>query len=131
MALVHDLVEIYAGDTFAYDDAGNLSKAEREKASADRLFALLPDDQAADFRAQWEEFDEMKTPDALYASAIDRLQPFINNYMTDGYTWALHGVEASKVYRRMEPVKTAIPALWSFVEYVINNSIKKGYMVGK
>ncbi len=129
MALVHDLVEIYAGDTFAYDTTGYEDKLEREQASADRVFGLLPPDLGTEYRSLWEEFDRMETPDALYASAIDRFQPFFLNAKTDGYTWVRHGgIQVSKVYQRMEPVRTAIPALWAFVEQVIRDALEKGYL---
>ena len=128
MALVHDLVEIYAGDTFAYDIQGLADKEAREKAAADKLFALLPREQAGEFRSLWEEFDRMETPDAIYASAIDRLQPFLNNYLTDGHTWVKHGVTIEQVYNRMAPVKTALPQLWEYIEYVIRDSCEKGYI---
>ena len=126
MALVHDLVEIYAGDTFAYDTAGYQSKDKREKEAADKLFSLLPPEQGREYRALWEEFDAMQTPDALYASAIDRLQPFINNALTDGHTWVQHGVTVDKVYKRMDPVRNALPALWEYVENVINENLIAG-----
>ena len=128
MALVHDLIEIYAGDTFAYDIKGNESKERREKEAADKLFSLLTNEQAEEFRSLWEEFDNMDTPDALYASAVDRLQPFLNNYLTEGHTWLKHGVSVDQVYKRMAPVKTALPQLWDFVEYVIRDSCEKGYI---
>ncbi|HPU59074.1 MAG TPA: HD domain-containing protein [Candidatus Avimonas sp.] len=128
MALVHDLVEVYAGDTFAYDEAGYLDKQEREIKAADRIFGMLPEDQASEFRSLWEEFEEMKTPEAIYAAAIDRLQPFINNSVTDGHTWRLHGVTSDKVYKRMEVIKQAIPDVWVFVENVIQDAIKKGFI---
>lgn len=128
MALLHDLVEIYAGDTFAYDTEGYESKMQREKEAADKLFALLPLEQAKEYRALWEEFDAMVTPDAKYASAIDRLQPFISNYMTNGHTWVKHQVEKSAVYKRMAPVKEAIPQLWEFVEEVIQEACDKKYL---
>ena len=126
MALVHDLVEIYAGDTFAYDASGYQSKDKREKEAADKLFSMLPPEQGREYRALWEEFDAMLTPDALYASAIDRLQPFINNALTDGHTWVQHGVTVDKVYKRMDPVRNALPALWEYVENVINENLKAG-----
>jgi len=129
MALVHDLVEIYAGDTFAYDTAGYESKEAREKESADKLFGLLPAEQGAEYRELWEEFDGMETPDSLYAAAIDRFQPFLINYKADGHTWALHKVTSDKVYKRMEAVKLAMPELWDFVEFVIRDSIEKGYII--
>jgi len=126
MALVHDLVEIYAGDTFAYDTAGYQSKDERENEAADKLFSLLPKEQSCVYRALWEEFDAMQTPDAIYASAIDRLQPFINNSLTDGHTWVQHGVTVDKIYKRMAIVKEALPALWEFIENVIDENMKSG-----
>lgn len=128
MALVHDMVEIYAGDTFAYDAKGNQSKEERERRAADELFGLLPAAQGLEYRAVWEEFDRMETPDAIYAAAIDRFQPFFNNCLTDGHTWVKHGVSVDKVYKRMEPVKTALPELWEFVERMIRESCEKGYI---
>ena len=127
MAILHDLVEIYAGDTFAYDTKGYETKEKREREAADRLFRLLPDEQGNEYRALWEEFDRMETPDSIYASAIDRLQPFLSNFLTDGHTWVKHGVTADMVYKRMAPVKSALPEVWEFIEYVIQDSRKKGY----
>jgi len=128
MALVHDLVEIYAGDTFAYDAKGNESKEERENESANKLFSLLPAEQAAEYRSLWEEFDRMETPDAIYASAIDRLQSHHNIHLSGGYTWEKHEVTADKIYNRMKPVKTALPELWEFVERTVNEGLEKGYI---
>ena len=123
MALIHDLVEVYAGDTFAYDDVGYEDKLKREEEAADKLFGLLPDDQGKEYRALWEEFDEMQTPDAIYASAIDRLQPLVNNYLTDGHTWSFPGVDSSKVYKRASKIKEALPELWGFVDHMLQDSI--------
>lgn len=128
MALVHDLIEIYAGDTFAYDVQGNQDKLKRETEAADKLFAMLPEDQGAELRALWEEFDAMETPDARFAAAIDRLQPFINNYLTQGHTWGLGGVKSAQVYQRMDPIRTALPEIWPFVDRMIQESIEKGYL---
>jgi len=86
MLLLHDLVEIDAGDTFCYDDRGHESKAEREMQAADRLFSLLPPDQASEFRALWDEFEAQETADAQFASTLDRLQPLLNNHQTQGHT---------------------------------------------
>ncbi|MBR3581409.1 MAG: HD domain-containing protein, partial [Lachnospiraceae bacterium] len=91
MCVVHDLIEIYAGDTFAYDVEGNKSKAEREEKAADRLFALLPEEQGAYIRALWEEFDGMETADSKYAACLDRIQPFFHNTLTEGHTWVESG----------------------------------------
>jgi putative hydrolase of HD superfamily len=128
MALVHDLVEIYAGDTFAYDFKGNESKENREKVSADKLFSLLPKVQALEYRTLWEEFDQMQTPDAIYASAIDRLQSFHNIHLSGGWTWETHKITFDKIYKRMMPVKTALPELWEYVERVVNEGLEKGYI---
>ena len=128
MALIHDLVEIYAGDTFAFDKQANLDKEEREEKAADKIFGMLPEEQGKEYRTLWEEFDEMETPDSLYAAAIDRLQPFLLNHNTEGHTWKLGNVTKQQVYDRIAPVKTALPALWEFVETVIDDAIEKGYI---
>ena len=128
MSLVHDLVEIYAGDTFCYDEAANADKALREKQAADRLFGLLPEDQGVEYRKLWEEFDAMETPDAKYAAAMDRLQPLINNLLTQGHTWRLGHVTAGQVYQRMAPIQEAAPALWPFVEQSSQDSVQKGWL---
>lgn len=128
MVLVHDLIEIYAGDTFCYDKEGNKDKAAREKAAADRLYALLPADQGAEYRALWEEFDRMDTPDSRFAAALDRIQPIINNYLTQGHTWKLGHVTSTQVYERVAPVKNGFPEAWEMVERVIHDSIEKGFL---
>ena len=128
MALVHDLIEIYAGDTFAYDEQANEDKEEREAMAAEKLFALLPQDQGTEIKELWLEFEQAETPDALYAAAIDRLQPFINNYMTEGHTWKLGDVSRSQVLKRMDKVRTGAPELWTFVEEVISLSVQEGYI---
>jgi len=130
MALVHDLIEIYAGDTFAYDTAGNVGKQQREEAAADKLFALLPFDQGEEIRTLWEEFDAEQTPDAKYACAIDRLQPFINNIMTEGHTWKRGGVTVTQVYQRMDPIRVAMPDIWDFIVKSVGNCVENGYIVG-
>ena len=126
IALVHDLVEIYAGDTFAYDEKAHADKAAREKAAAEKLFGGLPDNQGAEFSQLWEEFEAGTTREAAYANAIDRIQPFLNNSLTDGHTWRIGHVQKTQIYARMAPVKKSIPALWSFVERTITNFVKKG-----
>lgn len=119
MVVVHDLVEIDAGDTFAYDKTGNDSKAQRERAAADRIFGLLPAAQGAELRAMWEEFEAYATPDARFANAMDRIQPFLQNVKTRGGTWRLYGPTREQVLARMDPVRVATPALWAMIlEYV-------------
>ncbi len=126
MALVHDMVEVYAGDTFCYDEQAKLDKAQREKDAADKLFALLPAEQAAEYRGLWEEFDSEETPDAVYAAAIDRLQPLINNHLTEGHTWKKGNVKAKQVYDRMAIIKKASPKLYEFAVQLIKANIEKG-----
>ncbi len=128
MLTVHDLIEIYAGDTFAYDAAGNSDKAAREAASADRLYAMLPEEQGAYYRALWEEFDAMETPDARFAASLDRFQPLLSNWLNEGGTWRVHNVHPEQVYRRMEPLKTGAPKLWELADRIIRASVARGYL---
>jgi putative hydrolase of HD superfamily len=96
MLLIHDVVEIDAGDTFAYDEVANLDKEEREQKAADRLFGLLPTDQAGAMRALWDEFELRQSPEARYAAALDRLQPLLLNFHGEGAAWRRHGVKRPK-----------------------------------
>lgn len=128
IALVHDLVEVYAGDTFAYDAKGYEDKEEREKQSADKLFGMLEPEQGAFFRALWDEFEAKETPESRYANAIDRLQPLLLNYLTDGHTWKLGDVHAPQILKRMDIIRTATPELWHIVEGIISTSIEKGIL---
>jgi len=128
MLLVHDLVEVYAGDTPAFGLTGHETKEAREQEAADKLFAILPEEQATEYRSLWEEFEAAETPEARYAVAVDQLQPLLINHMTDGHTWVKQSVSVEQVYKRMEPVKAALPTLWPFVEDVIQGSLKKGFL---
>lgn len=128
MALVHDLVEVYAGDTFCYDVQGNLDKAARERAAADRLYALLPPDQGPELRALWEEFDRMDTPDSRFAAALDRLQPFLLNYHTGGHTWHLGHVTRAQLLARLDPIRVAAPALWDAVLSMLRECEERGWL---
>jgi len=129
MCVVHDLIEIYAGDTFAYDVEGNKSKAEREEKAADRLFALLPEEQGAYIRALWEEFDRMETADSKYAACLDRIQPFFHNTLTEGHTWVESGTtNRAAVEKRMSIVKKFMPKVYPWVEKNIDNAIAKGWL---
>ena len=128
MVIVHDLVEIYAGDTFAFDVKGNLEKEDKEKQAADKLFGQLPSNQGKQLRKLWEEFDEAKTPEARYAAALDRLQPFIHNLCTEGHTWVLGKVTKEQVYKRSGLAMEVLPALKSWMEEQINEAIKKGWI---
>ncbi len=121
MLLVHDVVEIDAGDTFAYDAVGREDKDERERRAADRLFALLPDDLAGDMRALWDEFEANESADARFANALDRLHPLLQNLHAQGGTWRSHGVTLEQVIERMQPIRIACPALWPWVEDMLEN----------
>lgn len=126
MLLVHDIVEIDAGDTFAYDKEANLTKKERENAAADRLFSMI--ENGSELRALWEEFDAMETPDALYAISLDRLQPFLSNCLNKGDTWFAGGVGKEAILKRMAPVEKGIPALWQTVLALIDENVENGYV---
>jgi putative hydrolase of HD superfamily len=128
MALFHDVVEIDAGDTFCYDVAGHEDKAEREQAAATRLFGLLPQDQTTEFHALWEEFEAGRTGTAQYARALDRLNPFMLNFLSKGGSWAEHGITDRQVFGRMAEVKTALPAAWPLVEAVVAEATANGWI---
>ena len=129
LALVHDLVEVYAGDTFAYDTKGYEDKEQREKDAADKLFSMLPDGQSEEFRALWDEFEENKTNESKFANALDRFMPLLLNYQTKGHTWKLQdNITSESVYKRMEPIKTGMPEVWAVVEEIIEDSIRLGYL---
>lgn len=107
MVLIHDAVEVDAGDTYAYDTAGNATKREREVKAADRIFALLPDDQAAEYRALWDEFEARETPEAKFANTLDRIQPLLLNYKKGGISWKRRGIRAEQVQSRNHGVTEA------------------------
>lgn len=129
MALVHDLVEIDAGDAFCYDAAANVGKEERERLAARRIFGLLPAEQGAELLALWEEFEAMETPESGYANALDRLQPLLQNLHTAGGTWRTHGVSRAQVLARMEPIRAATPGVWPFVEWALERAAAEGWVV--
>ena len=126
---VHDLVEIDAGDTFAYDTAAHDTKIDRERSAAERIFGLLPPDQSAAFRQRWEEFEAAETPESRYANALDRLQPLLLNMHSGGGSWKTHHVTRSAVLRRMAPIKAALPEVWPLVLDVIERFSANGTIV--
>ena len=128
MCIVHDLIEIYAGDTFAYDVKANEDKADREKKAADKLFSQLPQEQGKMIRSLWEEFDAMETPDAKYASCMDRLQPFMHNSLTEGFTWVESGTNRKVVEKRMAVIKDFMPAVYKWIEANIEKAIAMGWL---
>lgn len=128
MLLLHDLVEIDAGDVFCYDEQANQNKAERESLAAARLFGLLPQAQGAELQGIWQEFEAFETPTARFAVALDRLQPLLLNQQNQGGTWKMHGITQNQVLDRMAPVKEGAPTLWALVEQVIQECIAAGYL---
>ncbi|KAB8319803.1 HD domain-containing protein [Tolypothrix campylonemoides VB511288] len=128
MVLIHDLVEIDAGDTFCYDVQGNESKAQREAQAALRLFGLLPADQASELRSLWEEFEAQETPTAKFAAGLDRIQPLLHNQQNKGGTWLIHNITRDQVMKRMAAVETGAPELWLFVQQVIEDCVAAGYL---
>jgi putative hydrolases of HD superfamily len=130
MVLLHDVVEIDAGDTFCYDPDANLDREARERAAADRLFGLLPDDQGRELRALWEEFEAGATDDARYAVALDRLQPLLQNHRSGGGSWRRHGVTRAQVTARMAPIRAGLPAAWPVVERIIEQACAAGWIRG-
>jgi putative hydrolases of HD superfamily len=128
MLLIHDLVEIDAGDTFCYDIQGNLNKAIKEEKAAARLFGLLPSEQGKELHEIWQEFEAFETDTARFAVALDRLQPLLQNQQNKGGTWQVHGITKNQVMQRMAPVKEVAPTLWLLVEEIIEDCIAAGYL---
>ena len=129
MLLIHDVVEIDAGDTFAFDEGGNATKQAREDRAADRIFGLLPPEQTASFRALWDEFEAMKTPESRFANALDRLQPLLLNAENGGGSWRTHGIRRDQVLQRMDPIRTALPELWPGVMAIIDWACAEGHIL--
>lgn len=131
MTLVHDLVEIYAGDTFAYDTAGNESKKQREMEAANRLFSLLPSEQGEKIKALWMEFDANETVDSKYANCLDCIQPFLHNTLTEGHTWKNSNprVRREQVEKRTKKIKDFMPEVYKWIEANIENAVKNGWLL--
>ena len=123
LVLVHDLVEIDAGDTFIYDDAGNVGKAGREQKAANRLFGVLPEEQGQTFMALWREFEDRQTADAKFAFALDRLMPILHNVFTQGRSWKEHGIRQEQALAKNRPLEDGSPVLWQAVESLITQTL--------
>jgi len=127
LCLVHDIVEIDAGDTFAYDVQANHDKADRERAAAERLFGLLPPDQAERFRSLWEEYEAMETPESRFANAVDRMQPaMLNHQAGDDSPWVRHGVTKPQMMKRLGPIGDGSETLWTHVQTIIDDVVNRG-----
>lgn len=127
MLLIHDIVEIDAGDTYAYDQAGLETQREREEKAADRIFGMLPEDQAKKFRDLWEEFEAKSTPEAKFARAMDNIQPMMLNAVTDGKAWMEHGVYLNQILKRNEITPKGSEELWKYAyESFVEPNVQKG-----
>ena len=126
MCLIHDLVEIDAGDTYAYDMEGRKTQRAREDAAKERLFSLLPEDQRDELTTLFEEFEEGRTAEARYVRAMDNLQPLILNHSNGGSDWKEHGVTAAAVYGRQKGTRLGSEALYAVTDRIIRENIRKG-----
>ncbi|MFZ1984320.1 MAG: HD domain-containing protein [Desulfatitalea sp.] len=129
MLLVHDLMEIDAGDLLCYDTDQVPAQKAKERKAAERIFNLLNDGQGDMLRQLWQEFDALETPEARFANAVDRLQPLLQALRTEGKTWQRHRIRKDQVIERMQPIRTALPHLWGDVLEMIADAADKGYLV--
>jgi putative hydrolases of HD superfamily len=128
MLLIHDIVEIDAGDTFIYDEAARKTQVERERRAAERLFGLLPDDQAVELRELWAQFEDQKTAESRFARALDRLQPLLHNYHSGGALWSKHGLDHGRVTERNEIIACGSPMLWAYAQEVLKRAVDEGLL---
>jgi putative hydrolase of HD superfamily len=128
MLLIHDLVEIDAGDTFCYDDQARQDQHLRELKAAKRIFNLLPADQAAEMQALWDEYETRQTINAQYANALDRLQPILLNFFTDGDAWQRHDVKQHQVVARNRWIREGAPQLWVYAKGLIDDAVERGFL---
>jgi putative hydrolase of HD superfamily len=128
MVLVHDIVEIDAGDVFVYDEAAHATKAELETAAADRLYGLLPPDQGAELRALWEEFEAKASPEARFAAAVDRLQPLLLNLANEGRPWQEHGITADRVFALNARIGDGSVVLWEHAHGLLTAAVAAGHL---
>ncbi len=129
MLLIHDLVEIYAGDTYAYDEKAYHDKADREQLAAEKLFSILPKAYKGCFMSLWEEFEADETNESEYASILDRTQPLLLNYHNEGRPWIKHGITKTQVITRVRKVIELNNPLSKYIMDIINDSVLKGYLI--
>ncbi|MEO1857348.1 MAG: HD domain-containing protein [Rubritalea sp.] len=128
MLLLHDIVEVDAGDALVYDDAARAEKAIKEVAAADRIFGLLPEIQSANFRAIWDEFAAEETPESQFAAALDRMIPLIHNLNTGGRAWQEHSVTYTQILTQNKKIERASPALWDYAHSRIQQALTDGWI---
>ncbi|MCL4860623.1 MAG: HD domain-containing protein [Caldilineaceae bacterium] len=129
MLLVHDVVEIDAGDTPAYAVVDRVALQARERAAAERLFGLLPEDQAAEFHQLWREFEARETPESKFANALDRFMPLLQNYYANGGTWAEFGANLDRVLQRLRPIDDGSTELWRFAQTLLDDAVARGLIL--
>jgi putative hydrolases of HD superfamily len=129
MVLVHDIVEIDAGDTYIYDTEGYLTKDDRERTAADRIFALLPADQAVELRGLWEEYEAHETAEARFAAVCDRLAPLLHNYVNAGEVWRANGITDDRVRERNGVIADGSTALWEYASALIDDAVARGFLL--
>lgn len=129
MVLLHDVVEIDAGDTYAYDTEANKTKRERELKAADRIFGMLPEGQAAEYRGLWDEFEAMETAEAKYANMLDKVQPLLLNDASGGKSWSEHGVKKSQVMARNTRTHEGSEELWAYAKNLIERNTAEGKLI--
>lgn len=129
MVLIHDIVEIDAGDIFIYDSTKSHANTDEERIAAKRIFGLLPIEQAEEFIAIWKEFEEGATDDAKFAKAMDRFEPLLQNTSNNGGTWAEFNVPYQKVYDKKKAIKNGSTAIWNYAENLLNESVDKGILI--
>lgn len=128
MVLIHDIVEIDAGDTFVYDEVASMDKAQREQKAALRLFGMLPEDQKNQMIDLWEEFEQRETPEARFAASLDRLQPMLNNFYTDGASWKKHNIKKEQVINKNGHIVEGSKGLWHFAQNLLEEAIDREYL---
>ena len=129
MCLIHDVVEIDAGDTYAYDEAGLATQKEREEAAKERIFSLLPEDQKEELTALFDEFEANETPESRFAHAMDNFQPLLLNNSNNGADWVAHGVSAEKVYTRQRRTRDGSEKLYEVTDGILKEHLEKGHLL--
>ena len=129
MLLLHDLVEIDAGDTYLYSDDNTGEKEKKEKAAARRIFGMLPENQRVEYQQLWDEFEAKKSPESRFAKAIDRLMPILNNFHSGGRSWKENGITREQVISKCKEIGLGSEKLWEFAQELINKAKEKGYLL--
>lgn len=126
MVLLHDVIEIDAGDTYAYDTEGNKTKRLREEKAADRIYGMLPEEQKREYRALWEEFEAMETPEAKFANTLDKVQPVLLNHASKGRSWREHEVKKTQILERNARTHEGSETLWEYILQIIEENVENG-----